>query len=146
MATDARIGMGASVWLDNASNVLTKLGEPISITLPNPQVSDIEATHFESPNRRREYIAGLIEDGEVQFGFNYVPGGAVDTLVMAAIEDGVVRDMEVIIPDGANGYKFAFDVVVRGWERSIPMDDRMTATLTARVTGPVTASAVTGGA
>lgn len=146
MTTAARIGMGATVSLDNASGTLTLLGEPISITLPNPQVADVEATHFASPNRRREYISGLIEDGEVTFGFNYVPGGPVDVLVMAAIEDGVARTMEVVIPNGANGYKFSFETIVKGWERSIPIDDRMTATLTARVTGPVTAAVVSGGA
>lgn len=143
MATGARIGIGASVWLDSAANVLTELGEPISITLPNPQVADVEATHFQSPDRHREYIAGLIEDGEVTFGFNYIPGGVVDTLVTAAINDGVVRDMEVIIPNGAAGYKFAFDVIVKGWEKTVPIDDRMTATLTARVTGSVVQSVVT---
>lgn len=143
MATGARIGIGATVWLDNASNALTELGEPISITLPNPQVADVEATHFSSPDRRREYIAGLIEDGEITIGFNYIPGGAVDTLITAAINDGVVRDMEIILPNGASGYKFAFDVIVKGWEKTVPIDDRMTATLTARVTGSVVQSVVT---
>lgn len=145
MATDARIGMGAAVSLDNASGTLTLLGEPISISLPNPQVADVEATHFGSPNRRREYISGLIEDGEVTFGFNYVPGGAVDLLVMEAIEDGEARTMQVDIPRAgdATPYRFTFEVIVRGWEKAIPIDDRMTATLTARVTGPVTAAAVT---
>lgn len=143
MATSAQIGMGATVSLDNASGVLTLLGEPISITLPNPQVADVEATHFGSPNRRREYIAGLIEDGEVTFGFNYVPGGAVDVLIMAAIEDGEARTMQVDIPRaGTTAYRFTFEVIVKGWEKSIPIDDRMTATLTARVTGTVTADEV----
>lgn len=143
MATEARIGMGAAVSLANASGTMTPLGEPISITLPNPQVAEVEATHFGSPGRRREYIAGLIEDGEVTFGFNYVAGGAVETLVMEAIDDHEAREMEVVLPNGDDGYSFKFYVIVRGWERSVPMDDRMTATLTARVTGPVTAAAVT---
>ncbi|MEE4452862.1 phage tail tube protein [Novosphingobium resinovorum] len=143
MATDAIIGMGAAVSLDNASGTLTLLGEPITITLPNPQVADVEATHFGSPNRRREYIAGLIEDGEVTFGFNYVPGGPVDVLIMAAIEDGEARTMQVDIPrKGTTPYRFTFEVIVKGWEKAIPIDDRLTATLTARVTGPVTAAEV----
>ncbi|WP_285020233.1 phage tail tube protein [Novosphingobium sp. fls2-241-R2A-195] len=143
MATDAQIGMGAAVSLDNASGSLTLLGEPITITLPNPQVADVEATHFGSPNRRREYIAGLIEDGEVTFGFNYVPGGPVDVLIMAAIEDGVARTMQVDIPrKGTTAYRFSFEVIVKGWEKTVPLEDRLTAVLTARVTGPVTAGAV----
>lgn len=138
MATEALIGSGSEVWLDNASNVLTQLDEVISISLPNPQVADVEATHMLSPNRRREYIAGLIEDGEGEFGFNLIPGGATDLLIAAAIEDGVERDYEVIIPDGAFGQKFAGKCIVKGYNREVPIDDRMTATMTVRFTGSVT--------
>lgn len=143
MATDARIGMDAIVRMGPVGGTLVDLDEPISISLPNPQVAEVEATHFNSPGRRREYIPGLIEDGEVTFGFNYVPGGEVDTAVMTALDDGDTRDMEVVLPAKTGSYSFKFPVIVRGWERSVPIDDRMTATLTARVTGPVVAGAVT---
>jgi len=130
--TEARIGWGTEVWLDNASNVLTQLEECIAIGLPNAQVEDVEATHMLSANRRREYVAGLIEDGEGTFEFNLVPGDATDLLIQAAVDDGVTRDFEVIIPDGAFGQKFAGDCIVKGYERNVPIDDRMTATMTVR--------------
>ncbi len=136
--TDARIGYSSEVWLDNASNVLTQLEEVISISVPNAQVEDVEATHMLSPSRRREYVAGLIEDGEGTFEFNLIPGGATDLLIQAAVDDGVTRDYEVIIPDGAFGQKFAGDCIVKGYERTIPIDDRMMATMTVRFTGAVT--------
>lgn len=136
--TEARIGWGVEVWLDNASDALTQLDECIAIGLPNSQVEDVEATHMLSPNRRREYIAGLIDDGEGTFEFNLVPGGATDLLIQAAVDDGVARDYEVIIPDGAYGQKFAGDCIVKGYERTVPIDDRMTATMTVRFTGAVT--------
>src|SRR5207237_17893 len=81
--TTARIGWGAQMWLDNASNVLTELGEITEISLPNPQVADVEATHFKSANRHREYIAGLIEDGEGKFSMNYDPNSASDVILRA---------------------------------------------------------------
>ena len=136
--TSARIGWSSEVWLDNASNVLTQLEEVIAISVPNAQVEDVEATHMLSAGRRREYVAGLIEDGEGTFEFNLIPGGATDLLIQAAVDDGVVRDYEVIIPDGAFGQKFAGDCIVKGYERSVPIDDRMTATMTVRFTGAVT--------
>lgn len=52
--TTALIGYGTEFWLDNASGVLTQLSEILSVTPPNPQVDDVEATHMLSPNRRRE--------------------------------------------------------------------------------------------
>lgn len=139
--TNARIGYGARFWLeDNASPtpVLTELSEVISVSLPNSQVEDVEATHMKSPNRRREFIAGLIDDGEGEFGFNLVPGSDTDDLLQAALDDGIARDYKVLIPDGAFGQRFTGTLIVKGYSRDIPIDGRMTATLTVRFTGAVT--------
>jgi predicted secreted protein len=136
--TEARIGWGTEVWLDNASNVLTQLEECTAIGLPNGEVEDVEATHMLSPNRRREYVAGLIEDGTGDFEFNLVPGDATDLLIEAARNDGVARDYEVIIPDGAFGQKFAGTCIVKNWARDVPIDGVMKATMTVRFTGAVT--------
>lgn len=141
MATTAQIGWGAQFWLDSAADVLTQLGEITGISLPNPQVQDVEATHFGSPNRRREYISGPIEDGEGTFEMNYDPGSATDVLLRAAIADGVVRDYKIVIPDGAGTWEVTGDCVVKGYERNVPIDDRMTASVTVRFTGAVTEAA-----
>lgn len=139
--TNARIGYGAEFWLDNASGVLTQLNEVLSVTPPNPQIAEVEATHMLSPGRRREYIAGMIEDGEGTFEFNYIPGGSTDTLIRAALNDGITRDYKIVIPDGADGWEITGQCIVRGWERNLPIDDRMTATLTVRFTGDVSEAA-----
>ncbi|WP_260928217.1 phage tail tube protein [Novosphingobium sp. 9] len=141
--TDARMGSGSRFWLADASAALTELDELTSIGLPNPTVDDVEATHMKSPNRRREYIAGLITDGEGTFGFNLVPGSDTDLLIQAALEDGVTRAYEVVIPDGAFGQSFKGELVVKGYERTVPIDDRMTATLTVRFSGAVTITTLT---
>lgn len=138
MTTEAQIGIGAQFWLDDAVGTLTQLSEIISITPPNPQTAEVEATHFASPNRRREYISGLIEDGEGAFEMNYVPGSATDVLIRAAQAAGTARDYRIVIPDGAGTWKIDGQCIVRGYERNLPIDDRMTATLTVRFTGAST--------
>jgi len=136
MTTEVGIGWGAEFHLDNASDVLTELGEVLSVTPPNPQTADVVATHMKSPNRRNEYIAGLIDDGEGTFTFNYVPGGATDVLIRAAINDGVARSYKIVLPvaDGST-WEITGDCIVKGWERTTPIDDRMTAAMTVRFTG-----------
>lgn len=136
MTTAVGIGLGAEFWLDNASNTLTQLSEIISVSPPNSQQDDVEATHMASPNRRREYVAGLIDDGEGTFEMNYVPGSASDILIRAAITDGDTRSYKIVLPvaDGST-WEITGDCIVKGYERSTPIDDRMTATLTVRFTG-----------
>lgn len=139
--TTALIGLGAELWMASATNVLTKVAEVIEVGLPNPQTDDVDATHFESPGRQREYIAGLIDNGEVNFRINWLPGSATDTLIAGAQAAGATRDMEVLIPKSPTAKeKFAFAGIVKGFEKDVPIDDRMTATITVRVSGAVTQS------
>lgn len=136
------IGYGAEAWLDNASDVSTRIGEVTSVSLPNPQQADVEATHFASPGRTREYIAGLIDNGEISIGINFDAGSATDTLISEALSSGEVRDMMISVPTSTGtNQEFTFPVVIKGYEKSIPIDDRQTATITARVAGAVVQAA-----
>ncbi len=139
--SDALIGWDTEFWLDNASGTLTQIAEVIAVTPPNPQTADVEVTHFKSANRRREYIAGLIEDGEGTIEINFVPGSASDVLLRAAVNDGVTRSYRIILPTAGNGWQIDGDCIVKGYERNIPIDDRMTATVTVRFTGASTEAA-----
>lgn len=135
---NVKIGYGAQLWITNSTDVLTKIAELIEIGLPNPQVDEVEATHFESPDRTKEYIPGLTDNGEITFGINYVAGSPTDALITEAIAAGEVRDMEVVIPAGTSTQTFAFSGMVKGYEKNVPINDRQTATITVRVNGAVT--------
>lgn len=138
----ARIGWDAEFWLDNSSGTLTQIAEVTAVTPPNPTTDQIEVTHFQSPHRRREYVAGLIEDGEGTFEMNLVPGSASDILLREALNSGTVREYRIILPNASTGWQIDGTCVVVGYERNIPIDDRMTATLTVRFTGGSTEAAV----
>lgn len=140
--TLAKIGYGATFWIANSSAVLTELAEITAITLPNPETSEVEATHFKSPNRRREYIAGMIEDGEGTFEINYAPASATATLIQEAQNSGSTREYKITIPGaGVATWEITGSLIVRSFERTVPIDDKMTATLTVRFTGAVTEAA-----
>lgn len=137
MTTTAKIGWGATFKLHNGTS-LTAIGEVIAISLPNSQTAEVEATHFESPNRRREFIAGLIDDGEGSFEMNLEPGGTTDALIRAAQTAGDSRAYEIQIPKPSGTWKVTGTCIVKGYERRVPIDDRMTAVLTVRFTGAAT--------
>lgn len=141
MATEAQIGYGAEFWIENNLGVLTEVGEVIGISLPSPETAEVEATHFKSPNRRREFIAGLIEDGEGTFRINYAPGSATSALIKEAQDSGDVRGYKIVLPDGAGTWEVEGDLIVRRFGREVPIDDRMTADVDVRFTGASTEAA-----
>ena len=81
-------------------------------------------------------IITLVDDGEGTIEMNYVPGSATDVLIRAAVNDGVTRDYKVVlqVADGST-WEVTGDCIVKGYERNLPIDDRMTATMTVRFTG-----------
>jgi len=136
------IGWGAEAKLGNGASpeVMVTLANVFNLGLPNPQTDDVDVTHYKSPNREREYIAGLIENGEITVEMNYVPGSATDLLLSAAKTAGDKRTFEIIVPSTVHetGWQFSFLTYVKGYERAIPVDDRMTAVATLKVAGAVT--------
>jgi predicted secreted protein len=138
---DVKIGWGAKFSLHNGTT-LTELAEITAISLPNSQVEDVDVTHFQSPNRRREYVGGLIDDGEGTFEMNLNPGSTTDALIRAALSAGDARPYKIVIPDSPSGtWEITGSCVVKGYERNVPIDDRMTATMTVRFSGAATEAA-----
>lgn len=140
MTTAAMIGLGITLEMQDliTPNDWFFIAEVFNLNPPS-QVDDVvEATHYQSPNRRREYIPGLVESGEVSFDMNYVPGSDSDVLINAA--QGVEKRLRITFP---NGVSQVFNGVRQGYEKNAPIDDRMTATVTFRVTGDVDQSIIT---
>jgi predicted secreted protein len=137
--SDALIGYGTQFLMaaTPGASSLTKLAEITAVGLPNEQVAEVEVTHYESPGRTREFIAGLSDAGEITIEMNWVPGSATDALIAAAKADGKVRTMRVVTPADDTRQMYSFPGFVRGFERTAPIDDRMTATVTIRVAGAV---------
>lgn len=103
-----------------------ELGEVIDVTLPSSEAAKVEATHYKSPNRSREYIAGLQDfTGEAGFTVNWVPGNATDDFVQALRASGETRNHRVTFPNGAS---ITFPGFISGYSGAVPIDDRMTAT------------------
>lgn len=135
---DVVIGYGAKVSFKIGAGVATFLAEVNSIGLPNPQISDVDATHFESPGRAREYIPGLIENGEIPIGINFDAGSETDELINDAMAETAPITIVISVPTSSAVFEtYTFPGIVKGYEKSIPIDDKQTATVTIRVAGAV---------
>lgn len=135
MATEARIGHGTTLGIaavGTPEGPFTNLGEVTSITPPPVTRDIIDATHMESPEGWREFIAGLKDGGEMSCDLNFVPGSATDDLLVAMQAEDDPRPMQITFPNGAI---WAFSAYCTGYEPTAPVDDKMTATATFKVSG-----------
>ena len=133
--TDASLGYDSSyrIW-DSTLPVpaLVDIGEVFNITPPGGTADRVDATHMKSPGRRREYIAGLIDSGEASFEINFVPGSATDQLLRRLLSSGEIVEHQIEFP---NGVTVTYDASITGYEKTVPVDDRMTATITVAPSG-----------
>jgi len=136
--TDAAIGYGSvfDVSTDGGST-WTVIAEVFNITPPSDTVDVVDATHMGSPNRTREFILGLQDPGEASFEMNFVPGSASDTFIQARKAAGVKVKCRITFP---NAVIWTFDGLLTNYAPAAPLEDKMTATVTFKVTGSYVAT------
>jgi hypothetical protein len=140
--TAARIGWGGKVYVstDNTEANLAELAEVVDATFPQDQVDEVDATHLQSPGRRKEFISGLIDGGECTVTMNYDPGSATDLLLTAAKDAGTTRKVRFVIPDNSGTGAADWNIVTSAFVKKYAPDrmaagEKITATATLRITG-----------
>lgn len=138
MTTNADIGYGWTFKKGDgatpteAFTALTGV-EVTSITPPGYTRDALDATHNASPDRFREYIAGLMDAGEVQLEIAYIP--SVTDALIAAVLAGKAN-YQVATPDDT--VTFTFSAICTNYQPTAPVDGKMTATATFKVSGKPT--------
>lgn len=137
--TAAKTGWGGEFHFDNDSNVLTEWVEVKSFTLPNGETEKLDATHLKSPNRRREFISGMIDDGDLTVVLNYVPGSVTDVNIMQAFTEGDTRDYMAVVPRATTDWEVTGTGFISGVDRGeITPDGVMEVTVTLTLVGSAT--------
>jgi predicted secreted protein len=132
------IGYGLSVLVSDAFPAATPtnvVGEVVNVTPPNVTRDIIDVTSSSSLNMTREFIAGLIDPGEVSIEINWLPGSATDVLLRGISAERNPRTWRIIWTQMTPDQQITFTAFLTGYERNSPMDDKMTATLTLKATG-----------
>jgi hypothetical protein len=133
--SDVRIGYLSkySIWDTSASPAAYfELGEVTEINPGDESVDRVEVTHYQSPDRRREYISGLIDSGEASFTINWIPGSETDEFIRALQVSAENRDHRIEFP---NGVHVTFTGQIMAFTKAVPLDDRMSATITVAKSG-----------
>ena len=139
MATNADIGHGSSFAIGDGATpteAFVAVAEVTSITPPSDSVDVIDVTHMASPSNTREFIQGLTDPGEVSIDINFTPGSGSDTAIQAKRGAGT-GNYQITFPGGT---VWTFAAFLTGYEPAVPVDDKMTATVTFKVTSTYTVS------
>lgn len=125
---------------DGTSNeTFTTVAEVVNISGPGESLELIDATHMESPSSYREYIPSLLDSGEVTFDMNFLPNDANQSGLRTDLTGRTKRNWQLVFTD-SNTTTYSFAGYVTSIEPSAQIDDKLSASATIKVTGPVTAS------
>lgn len=130
--TNALIGYGTTFAISTNGTTFTDVAEVFEVTPPSDSLDTVDATHMSSPNATREFIFGLRDPGEASFEMAFIPGSASDVLIQSIRDTRQTVTCRITFPNNAT---WTFSGVLTGYEPAVPLDDRMTATVTFKVSG-----------
>ncbi len=135
-------GMGVQFETgDGASpEVFTKVAEVLSVGGPTVNRDVIEATHTDSLDNYKEFLSGLTDGGEVTVTMNFLPGDGTQDESTGLMGDFLVqtlRNYRIAFPTSPV-VNWTFAAFLTGFEPDAPIDDRMTATATFKLSAKPT--------
>lgn len=135
---------------DGASpEVFTTVAEVLSIKGPSEKLDTHDVTNMDSPAAAgytgiyREFIATLLDGGDVTFDINYLPNDASQLGLSGDRKNKILRDFQIVLPNdplssplaSLGTLVFKAYVVEGGYD--FPIDKQMTESIKLKITGPV---------
>ncbi len=121
------------------AEAFTTVAELIGLSGPGLSLDTVESTHTESSGANKEYIAGLKDAGEISADFNFLPANATHTGLIADQTARTLRNFQIVWPDTA-GTTWSFAAFVTNYEPAAPLEDRMTSSVSLKISGAPTFS------
>ena len=125
-----------TTWTANGTTLAfdggTAVVNLISVTAYNVSVATIDSTNMDST--WRESIGGLKDGGDCAFEIAYDPAGATHQALTTDIDGGA----HAIVITYSNSDTTSFNAIVTGFSVSAAIDDKITASVTMKITGAVT--------
>lgn len=119
----------------------TTIAEVTDITPPGVSRDSVEVTHHQSPARYREFIKGLLDAGEVSFTINYIPDNTTHNNALGLLSDftnnATIDTWTLVFPNVA-GTTWTFPAFVTKFDPKAPIDDKLSADITLKVSGQPT--------
>ena len=128
-----------TIWsLEYVAATFTPVGQVTNIDVMDIDVDTIDVSDHSSTGQWREFVAGMKDAGELSMDVNLDPATHMATTDSPyAHVGGDPIGMKITLPD-AGAAEIAFDGIITGCSAAAPYDDKLEATFTVKVTGPIT--------
>jgi predicted secreted protein len=132
--TTLKIGDGAE------PEVFGAIAEVTNISGPGMRMDTVDITSHGSAGGWKEYAGGLLDGGEIKLELNFLPGNASHQSLSAAMVARVKKNFKLEFPD-TPATTWSFAAFVTNFEPSAPVDGKLGASATLKITGQPTLSA-----
>jgi len=135
--SDAFAGVGTKFKRspdDSSASSFTPIAEVNSITGPDMSRGQIDVTSLDSTGGYREFKAGFRDGGTVTLDMNFTRDTYDD--MKLDFEDDELKYYQIVFPDAAET-TLDFAGLVTGLSTAVPMDDKVTASVTIKISGQV---------
>ncbi len=130
-----KVGDGAT-----PTELFTTIAEVTGFSGPTTEANEIEVTTLSST--AKEFISGLVDNGEVTLEVNAVPSDTQHNQIRSDISAGTVRNYQIDFNDmpdgGSNPTTYVFAAFVKSFPFSAAADDKLSGTITLRISGAIT--------
>jgi predicted secreted protein len=119
--------------------VFTTIAGITNIGGPGMKADMIDVTSMDSPGWK-QYIVGLIDGGEFSLDINFMPQDATQSYTNGLLKDfanRTLRNFKLVLSDAAVT-TWAFAAVVTGFEITAPVDGKLGAKVTLKISGQIT--------
>jgi predicted secreted protein len=121
---------GGTTWAD--------IAEVNSISGPTMSRDTIDVTTLDSTGGYREFIAGFRDPGTVQLTMNFT--ATTYAIMKGDFDVETEQNYEILFPAAGDNYSFEFAGMVTELPVEITADDKVTSTVTIKISGAVTAN------
>ena len=119
----------------------TAIAQVTNISGPGLSADTLDVTSHDSTNAWREFLGGLKDGGEVSLDLNFDPAGTTHKNASGGLlydfEAGTATTYALVFPDAASTV-WSISAIVTGFEPAAPMDGKLAASVTLKVTGQPT--------
>jgi predicted secreted protein len=138
MASSAFSGVGTTFsradTITTSDPLFTAIAEINSIDGPNKTRETIDVTSLDSEDGYREFITSFRDAGEISLEMNFTEAGFI--VMNTDFESEDAREYRITLPN-TEATILEFDAYVTSLGMAVPLDDKVTAPVTLKITGPV---------